>query len=90
LSLRNLDALEFRESPLKSHKRNYEPWDEKDEEIFWKICNDLRIPFAAIVQSTETYNNKAWSWFRRREEFGRIRGISLLLVKEVEEFPPGR
>jgi hypothetical protein len=70
LSLKNLDALEFRESPLKFYNRSYEPWDEKDEEIFWKICNDMRMPFARIVQSTETYNNKAWSWFRRREEFG--------------------
>lgn len=68
--LRNLDALEPRESPLRFHNKEYTLWDEKDEAIFWEMCNDVRIPFASVVQLAETYNDKAWSWFRDRDEFG--------------------
>jgi len=68
--LRNLDVLKPRKSPLKYRDEEYTPWDEKDEAIYWEICNNLRIPFASVVQSAKTYNDKAWAWFRNREEFG--------------------
>jgi hypothetical protein len=68
--LGNLDNLEYRSSPLKFRNEKYLPWDEKDETIFWAMCNDVRIPFASVVKKAETYNDKAWSWFRNRDKFG--------------------
>ena len=68
--LRNLDVLELRESPLKIRDEEYKPWDEVDEAIYWKICNDIRIPFAFIVESLGTYNDKTWAWFKERDKFG--------------------
>lgn len=68
--LQNLDSLNPRDSPLKYHDTKFEPWDEKDEAIFWEICNNMRTPFASAVKSADTYNDKAWSWFRNRDTFG--------------------
>ena len=68
--LQDLNSLTFRESPLQYHDTTFEPWDEKDEAIFWKIYNNVRIPFASVVRSAKTYNDKAWSWFRNRDTFG--------------------
>jgi len=70
--LRNLDVLEPRKSPLRFHNGEYKPWDGKDEAIFWEMCNNVRIPFTSVVQSAETYNDKAWSWFKDRDKFGDI------------------
>lgn len=68
--LNNLNSLEYRPSPLQFHNKKYTPWDEKDEAIFWVMCNNVRIPFASVVKAAETYNDKAWSWFRNRDKFG--------------------
>lgn len=68
--LGNLDRIELRESPLQFRDYAYEPWDEKDEAIYWNICNDLRKPFASVIKSTRTYNDKAWDWFKSRHKFG--------------------
>ena len=68
--LRNLDVLELRESPLTFHNEEYTPWDENDEAIYWNICNDLRKPFASVVKSSKTYNDKTWTWFKNRDKFG--------------------
>jgi hypothetical protein len=70
--LNNLGALERRESPLKFRKGKFLPWNEKDEAIFNTIYNDVRIPFASIVESVETYNDKTWSWFKNRKKFGDV------------------
>jgi len=68
--LHNVDNLDQRESPLQYHNAKFEPWEEKDEAIYWEICNNLRIPFAQVVRSVGTYNDKTWSWFRNRDTFG--------------------
>ncbi len=68
--LQDLDSLTPRESPLQYHDTAFEPWEEKDEAIFWEICDNVRIPFASVVRSAKTYNDKAWSWFRSRDKFG--------------------
>jgi hypothetical protein len=68
--LQNVNGIESKESPLQYHDIPYEPWDEKDEAIFWEICNNVRIPFASVVRSAGTYNDKTWSWFRNRDTFG--------------------
>jgi hypothetical protein len=70
--LNNLGALDRRKSPLKFQEDEFRPWNEKDEAIFNTIYNDVRIPFASIVESVETYNDKTWSWFKNRKKFGDV------------------
>lgn len=68
--LQNVHRIEERESPLQYHDEPYEPWDEKDEAIFWEIWNNVRISFTSVVKKLGTYNDKTWSWFRNRNFFG--------------------
>lgn len=68
--LQDLGSLTPRDSPLQCHDITFEPWDEMDEAIFREICHNVRKPFASVVKSAGTYNDKAWSWFRNRDKFG--------------------
>lgn len=68
--LDTVEHYEFHDSPLVLRTENYEPWDEKDEEIYEGLCNDLRKPFAQVMRETLTYSDKIMKWFRRKDEFG--------------------
>jgi hypothetical protein len=68
--LDNLTSYENKPSPLTSYRKKYEPWDEKDEEIYWSVCDEVRRPIREIIRDLDTYADKVIGWFRKRDEFG--------------------
>lgn len=69
--MKNLDTYERKSSPLTFHEEAYEPWDEADEKIYWKIADDLRKPFKEIIREIDTYSDKVISWFKNKDQFGK-------------------
>jgi hypothetical protein len=70
--LEKLGVYKENSSPLKIRQERYSPWDEKDEEIFWAVRNEMRKPFREIIREYDTYADKVLKWFRRCNEFGHI------------------
>ena len=68
--LKNLDDYEYEPTPLVYHSDNFQPWDDIDEVIFQKLCNNLRSSFTEIIETTGAYSDKIMNWFRTRGEFG--------------------
>lgn len=68
--LKNLDTYENESTPLVYHAEDFNPWDELDEVIFQRLCNNLRSSFTDIIETTGAYSDKIMDWFRNREKFG--------------------
>ena len=70
--MENLDSYEWKPSPLVFREKKYEPWDEADEKIYWKLADDARKPFREIIREIDTYSDKVLDWFENKDRFGQI------------------
>lgn len=67
-----LKDVELKPSPLVYHDSFYEPWDEKDEILYWEYYYNMRKPLSSVMRENQIYSDKIMNWIRRRNEFGQI------------------